>query len=101
MNKEQIKHAAEEDSLWFAIRENEDKESLYKAAFTAGAEWRINSVWHGAKEMPDKCDYILLCGDGVSPEVILYTLDDVNCRAIMSGYEKWAYVDDLRSKNKQ
>lgn len=46
---------------------------------------------------PDKTGYILLCGDGVAPEVILYTPNDENCLSIMSEYESWIYVDDLFS----
>lgn len=69
-------------------------------AFEDGAEWRINSVWHDARERP-KCDTFFIYEnvihafhvDGVfPPEDEVFVWDDY---VKDWGLIKWAYVKDL------
>lgn len=66
-----------------------------KYAFIAGANWRINSVWHDASEKPEHSDrYILV--DSVS-------YDGIRCYNVIRAmdYDKhpfnecWAYIEEL------
>lgn len=93
MNKEQIEQAAKEDILWFAIRRNKDKESLYKAAFIAGAEWRINSVWHDTKDELPEYNKHVVNEDWFDFEA----KDEKDLKRILKTYpfKRWAYVEDL------
>lgn len=102
MNKERIKHAAEEDSLWFAIRGNEDKESLYKEAFAKGALWRINSVWHRPNEKPEN-DRLVLCVRGRGGFALISGPNNSQfCKySYEFGFEYWAYVSDLLPDGKE
>lgn len=102
MNKEQIEQAAKEDSLWFAIKGDEDKESLYKAAFINGAEWRINSVWHRTNERPENGRLILCIRGGGAFALISGPNNSQFCKhSYECGFEYWAYVDDLLPNTKQ
>lgn len=63
-------------------------------AFTRGAEWRINSVWHDASEKPDKNQLVLFeCrktyGNGYS---VNFGENYVLMKNVVLG---WAYVKDL------
>lgn len=62
-------------------------------AFGNGAEWRINSVWHDASELPNgKKRYIVLLkiNDKIRP--ILWT---GAYRKGDSRVVQWAYIEDL------
>lgn len=69
-------------------------------AFMPGAEWRINSVWHDAKEEPKYDEYFLYENvvhayhvDGIYPsEDEPFVWDDYvkDC-----GLIRWAYIKDL------
>lgn len=77
MKREDVEKAAKkeiEDTISYAIRceEIDNEESNYEAGrrdalydfgkdfFTAGAEWRINSVWHPATERPKDGEYLTI-----------------------------------------
>lgn len=94
MTQEEIEKAACEydDSLIYSpIPEQYD----VPKAFIAGAEWRINSVWHNMSEEP-KCKCMLaLYNHGC---VITINWDgDMKWEKMNKLYriEKWAYVKDL------
>lgn len=66
-----------------------------QSAFKAGAEWRINSVWHDASELPTEEENILgvseeygyfICGPNISAFAEL--VKDVKIT-------QWAYIKDL------
>ena len=62
-------------------------------AFTEGAEWRINSVWHDIdKELPD-------CGRHVVNEdwFDFEAKSVLDLKRILKKYpfKRWAYIDDL------
>lgn len=108
MNKETIQKAAmeyAEENPWYPgetsyesdIREMEEK---FADAYIAGADWRINSVWHDAEtEIPREnkavigitggnyCCYMGLCGE--------------TAKEICPEMAKWAYVSDLMPEGKE
>ena len=102
MTKEDIKKAAEEYAkeacrpLWRA-----GNEQVCMVDFIDGAEWRINSVWHGVKEEPKYDEYFLYENavhayhvDGIYPsEDEPFVWNDY---VKDWGLIRWAYVDDLK-----
>lgn len=80
---------------------NYDSRIVAFRAFKAGADWRINSVWHEASEIPD-ANTLILCITKEG-EYFLYGIsqyyyeETVKIRNVI----KWAYIEDLLSnKNK-
>lgn len=65
-------------------------------AFENGAEWRINSVWHDIKEMPENNHMILVIMQHDIPTCLgpdnSFFKEEVKDRQI----QRWAYVDDLK-----
>lgn len=65
-----------------------------EAAFVAGADWRINSVWHDASEKPKNDKVLVVLDHNNRPWVIRpghiweYTVE-IFCA------KKWAYISDL------
>ena len=106
MNEETIKKAAmeyAEENPWYPgetsyesdIREMEEK---FADAYIAGAQWRINSVWHDASEKPNgnnKC-LVELRIPGRNPTYKLWT-----CGWENSFVTRWAYIDDLLPERKE
>lgn len=71
-----------------------------KSGFMAGAQWRINSVWHDANEKPDKNQFVLFeCrktyGRGYSVNF------GENYDLMKNVVLKWAYVIDLLPERKE
>lgn len=97
MTKEDIKKAAAEYAhgacrpLWRA-----GKEQVCMVDFIEGAEWRINSVWHDIKEMPENNRMILIIMQHDIPTVIgpdnTFFKEEIKDRHI----QRWAYVEDLK-----
>ena len=109
MTKEQIEKAAME----FAEREYEisdiDKIPLYKGFFH-GAQWRINSVWHDASEVPEVNKRVLVCFENVINEYIYYRIRAFKSNVIKNWNKqdsildkviRWAYIDDLLPERKE
>lgn len=66
----------------------------YANGFMVGAEWRINSVWHDAKEQPRRDTwYIAQIGDGAVDTFA----DSVNWGNFARDLNiiRWAYIGDL------
>lgn len=63
MTIEQIEKAAEE-MMPYSKDESSAGRSVfgkhYKRGFRAGAQWRINSVWHAISDMPQQGEYIVV-----------------------------------------
>ena len=67
--------------------------------FMAGAEWRINSVWHNlGKEMPE-CNRHVVNEDWFD----FIAKDEKDLARIIKKYpfKQWAYVDDLLPERKE
>jgi hypothetical protein len=106
MKQEQIEKAAREftDNLiaenHFDVNyeeDNYDAGSIHATdevgvyAFTRGAEWRINSVWHNSKtEVPDVNTIVLVEKEDGS--IWQYK---VFAKSQMLGWKRWAYIKDL------
>lgn len=74
-----------------------DGTSRLDALFKAGAEWRINSVWHDAREKPDK-GKLLIVEDIDSAYDLVYFLTKSKPWEELSEknhYMRWAYIEDL------
>lgn len=69
-------------------------DELVEDSFIKGAEWRINSVWHDAKECPErKRNYLAQCKNGrfnVIPDSMNW--DNFYKKAEII---RWAYIEDL------
>lgn len=102
MNKETINKAAEE----FSEREYEtsvvDRDYFHKG-FYHGAHWRINSVWHDVKEIPDTGKFVLIQLAGSERFLILFLprkrdyLSFIKRESVIG----WAYVSDLLPERKE
>lgn len=99
MTREQIEKAA----IKSADEELDDFECRgHRDGFVAGAQWRINSVWHDAIDKPENGRFVL-----VDKEYRIYDvwkqdicddwLNDVN----YFGVKRWAYLDDLLPERKE
>lgn len=102
MNKETIEKTAREyaeENPWYPgetsyesdIREMEEK---FADAYIAGADWRINSVWHGMNEKPSEM-FAILAEFGEEEYSLGITLDG------MESAKRWAYVADLLPDRKE
>lgn len=109
MTREQIEQAAIK-KLPYSDEECSDsnytlgKNVGFKRGFIAGAQWRINSVWHDVREQPeqDKC-FIYEIGDGKYETDCIYKKEKLNWEryAAQLNIIRWAYVDDLLPERKK
>lgn len=73
---------------------NYDSRAVAFRAYVAGAEWRINSVWHDASEKPDtdKGDLLVIVKDAFGKDVYVRQ----NAYYVLKyGCVRWAYIKDL------
>ena len=69
--------------------------------FVEGAQWRINSVWHGASEIPQHSGLLIaICKDG---KALLCGPNNSNWKTTVKIFHivKWAYIDDLLPERKE
>lgn len=72
-------------------------------AFSDGAHWRINSVWHDVKEIPDTGKFVLIQLAGSERFLILFLprkrdyLSFIKRESVIG----WAYVSDLLPERKE
>ena len=103
MTREQIEKAAGEYSgSVLGFKDNPVVMNKHKA-FMAGAEWRINSVWHDNSIRPgEDCDVIVETKRGI--EMDRY---DIDYNELDNGTDweadviRWAYVGDLLPERKE
>ena len=101
MKREDIEKAAGDYSgSILGFTDNKSVMEKHKA-FVAGAKWRINSVWHDIKEMPENNRMILIIMQHDIPTVLgpdnTFFKEEVKDRQI----HRWAYVDDLLPDRKE
>lgn len=98
MTKEDIEKAAGDYSgSSYGFTENNSVIAKHKA-FSDGADWRINSVWHDVEEKPNGMFVIIIdFGDEVGAEEygLGVTADD------LIGAKRWAYISDLLPERKE
>lgn len=86
------------------------RELLCKA-FVEGAQWRINSVWHDASEVPEANKRVLVCFENVIGEYVYYRIRAFKPNVLknwnMGNFllDKkvlyWCYLDDLLPERKE
>lgn len=97
MKREDIEMAAERNTEEYV--KNGDLRGFcgsYRLGFIAGAEWRINSVWHDINEIPEDGRIIVLLGKYGT--MIIYGPNMMYYREAIimdGGFLKWAYKEDL------
>ena len=92
MNRETIERAAMETARKACAHYDEAFE--YANGFVTGADWRINSVWHGMNEKPSGM-FAILAEFGEEEYSLGITLDG------MESAKRWAYVADLLPDRKE
>lgn len=102
MTKEQIEKATDE-YIGYAKEADEGLgTTMRRSAFMDGAQWRINSVWHDAKEEPKRnAWFIAQIGDDAFDTFIMQIESnrwDRWCNGLNIRY--WAYIDDLLPERK-
>lgn len=102
MTKEDIENAAIKNIEFQgkldlgSIIENSCRES-----FVLGANWRINSIWHNAKEDPKEKEMLVVIdkyGDIIQSEFMIYEFlgrEKWSDYAIDVGIVRWCYRKDL------
>lgn len=97
MKREDIEKAAERSTEKYV--ENGDLRGFrgsYRLGFIAGADWRINSVWHNSKEIPKFPFAILAIRSDDSIEIVYFTdIDRWKSLIKRCGFVQWAYIKDL------
>lgn len=74
----------------------EETRGLFAYSFEKGAEWRINSVWHDAREKPDKGKLLIVEDiDGAYDLVYLTKSKPWEELSEKDHYMRWAYIEDL------
>jgi hypothetical protein len=69
-------------------------------SFEAGADWRINSVWHDVNEIPEDGRIIVLLGKYGTMIIYGPNMRYYKEAIIMDGgFIKWAYKEDLMPTN--
>ena len=96
MTREEIEKAAEE----YADRQGDFGAEWYHAVedFEAGAQWRINSAWHAAPEVPENKPALVEFphfdgGHG-------YLVSD-KPKLLTGSITRWAYLEDLLPDRKE
>ena len=114
MTREQIEKAANIEMLSHYSDEVypcgiKDIQSDFIEAFSKGAEWRINSVWHDASEVPEANKRVLVCFENVIGECVYYRIRAFKPNVLKNwnmgnfSLDKvlyWCYLDDLLPERK-
>lgn len=94
MKREDIEKAAlnyEDSLIYSSVSEQYD----VQRAFLKGAEWRINSVWHDAKEAPQHSGMLIVIKQDGTPIVCGPNNSDWETIVKIFHIVKWAYIEDL------
>lgn len=98
MTREQI----EKEAMEYAERipQSDERREYSREDFIAGAQWRINAVWHNASEKPNKNQLVLFeCrktyGKGYSVNF------GENYELMKNVIVRWAYIIDLLPERKE
>ena len=103
-NIEMLSHYADEEYPW-GIK---DIQSDFIEAFSKGAQWRINSVWHVTFEMPERGrDFLYESARGWfginNTAKMAREVHPENWDRFVEGFDviRWVYIDDLLSEIKE
>lgn len=108
MTQEQIEKAARESSTRagynIKIAADVTGRTVYECAFEAGAQWRINSVWHEASERPEVNKRVLVEFFNKYGNYVYYRLKAFKPAqlkywgiemAFLDKIIRWTYIEDL------
>ena len=98
MTREQIEKAA----IKSADEELDDFECRgHRDGFIAGAQWRINSVWHDAHEEPQRSGMLIASNE--DGNYILCGPNNSNWKQTVKLFRimNWAYIIDLLPERKE
>ena len=101
MTREQIEKAAKETLVNEPVEIQATKVGTFQRGFIAGAQWRINSVWHSTDELPQYSGYLAVLMENRIMEVIHYTVGIGFHEMTLKGYVLWAYISDLLPERKE
>ena len=102
MTREQIENAAKETLVNESLEIQATKVGAFERGFVAGAQWRINVVWHDRVEKADTSKELILMYLNGSVRVTL-----LNPNLTFDGFLsvdmfiKWTYVSDILPKRKE
>ena len=108
MTREQIEKAANIEMLSHYADEEypcgiKDIQSDFIEAFSKGAQWRINSVWHDLpNDLPQKENTWILLELIFEDRLVYLPVEWVNDgEEISKQVTRWAYIDDLLPERKE
>ena len=109
MTREQITKAAMEyavENSWYPGETSYESDikamqESFADAFRDGAQWRINSVWHSTKELPQRSGFLAVLMDNGLMETMYFSVGIGFHENKLRGYVLWAYVDDLLPERKE
>ncbi len=93
MKREDIEKAAR---VWAEDEITKSRKERGIKAFKAGANWRINSVWHDASENPKLNKFFVFenkCNEWGTD--CLYQHQKWNLYVAVNDLIRWAYIEDL------
>ena len=99
-------YCPDESSVGYAL----GKKVGYIRGFKNGAQWRINSVWHDASEVPEANKRVLVCFEDVIGEYVYYRIRAFKPNVLKNwnmgnfSLDKvlyWCYLDDLLPERKE
>lgn len=95
MTREDIEKAASQSA--FMETPDARERFLFSSGFRKGAEWRINSVWHDASELPKSGNHVTVIFQNMGIASCYYngSPKDIEESFKASGVVKWAYSTDL------
>lgn len=92
MTKEDIEKAAVDSCVIENSIFNPALTPYYQQGFKDGAEWRINSVWHDASEVPEKKPALVEYSHFPKGHGYLVVPDP---REVLESITRYAYIEDL------
>ena len=101
MTKKDIDKAAVDSCVFENSIFNPQLTPYYEQGFKDGANWRINSVWHDAKEDPKEKEMLVVIdkyGDIIQSEFMIYEFlgrEKWSDYVIDVGIVRWCYRKDL------
>ena len=106
MTREQI----EKEAMEYAERipQSDERREYSREDFIAGAQWRINSVWHVTFEMPERGrDFLYESARGWfginNTAKMAREVHPENWDRFVEGFDviRWVYIDDLLPERKE
>lgn len=101
MKQEDIEKAAVDSCVFENSIFNPALTPYYQQGFKDGADWRINSVWHDAKDVPQPFRAFVILHD-TENDFMMLTQHSITCDSDYNViYQEndnmiaWAYIEDL------